>query len=134
MLQDQVLREVNFKAVRSQGAGGQHVNKVATKVILVFNLTESQAFTEEEKERLSASLKNRLTLDGLLVIRVSETRSQFKNRRLAEKRLLALLEQHLQPAKERKKTKPTKASREKRLQKKRHISEKKAGRKKPDLD
>ena len=134
MLQDQVLREVNFKAVRSQGAGGQHVNKVATKVILVFNLTESQAFTEEEKERLSASLKNRLTLDGLLVIRVSETRSQFKNRRLAEKRLLALLEQHLLPAKERKKTKPTKASREKRLQKKRHISEKKAGRKKPDLD
>ena len=134
MLQDQVLREVKFKAVRSQGAGGQHVNKVATKVILLFNLIESEAFTEEEKERLLASLKNRLTLDGLLVIRVSETRSQLKNRRLAEQRLLALLEQHLQPPKERKKTKPTKASREKRLQKKRHISEKKAGRKKPDLD
>ncbi len=134
MLQDQVIREVKFKAVRSQGAGGQHVNKVATKVILVFNLADSLAFTEEEKERLSASLKHRLTRDGLLVIRVSETRSQYKNRRLAEQRLMELLEQHLQPQKERKRTKPTKASREKRLQKKRHISEKKAGRKKPGLD
>ncbi len=131
---DQVLREVKFKAVRSQGAGGQHVNKVATKVVLVFDPVGSEAINPEEKERLIASLKHRLTIDGLLVVQVSETRSQFKNRRLAEQKLLKLLEQHLKPQKERKKTRPTKTSKEKRLQKKRHTSEKKAGRKKPDLD
>ncbi len=131
---DQVLREVKFKAVRSQGAGGQHVNKVATKVVLVFDPVHSEAINPEEKDRLIASLKHRLTADGLLVVQVSETRSQFKNRRLAEQKLLALLEQHLRPQKERIKTRPTKTSKEKRLQKKRHTSEKKAGRKKPDLD
>ena len=131
---DQVLREAKFKAVRSQGAGGQHVNKVATKIVLVFDLINSQALSEEEKERLIPALKHRLTRGGLLLIQCSETRSQFKNRRLAEEKLLAVLGQKLEIQKERKKTRPTKASKEKRLRKKRHVSEKKAGRKKPDLN
>ncbi len=131
---DQVLREARFKAVRSRGAGGQHVNKVATKVVLVFDLVHSEAFSTEEKEQLLASLKHKLTREGLLVIQASETRSQLKNRRLAGEKLLAILGENLEPQKERKKTRPTKASKEKRLQKKRQISEKKAGRKKPDLN
>ena len=131
---DQLFREVSFKAVRSSGAGGQHVNKVSTKVILVFDLDRSIAFTEEEKNRLYHTLRQRLTKDNLLVIQAGDTRSQVKNREIAQQRLLNLLTTGLEKPKERKKTRPTKKSIEKRLKTKRKVAEKKSGRKKPDLD
>ena len=131
---DQLFREVSFKAVRSSGAGGQHVNKVSTKVILVFDLDKSIAFTEEEKNRLYHTLRQRLTKDNLLVIQAGDTRSQVKNREIAQQRLLNLLTTGLETPKERKKTRPTKKSVEKRLKTKRKVAEKKSGRKKPDLD
>ena len=131
---DQLFREVSFKAVRSSGAGGQHVNKVSTKVILVFDLDKSIAFTEEEKNRLYHTLRQRLTKDNLLVVQAGDTRSQVKNREIAQQRLLALLSTGLETKKERKKTRPTKKSVEKRLKSKRKVAEKKSGRKKPDLD
>ncbi len=131
---DQLFREVSFKAVRSSGAGGQHVNKVSTKVILIFDLDESTAFTEEEKNRLYHTLRQRLTKDNLLVVQAGDTRSQVKNREIAQQRLLNLLSTGLKKQKERKKTRPTKKSVEKRLKSKRKVAEKKSGRKKPDLD
>ncbi len=131
---DQLFREVSFKAVRSSGAGGQHVNKVSTKVILVFDLDKSTAFTEEEKNRLYHTLRQRLTKDNLLVVQAGDTRSQVKNREIAQQRLLNLLSTGLKKQKERKKTRPTKKSVEKRLKSKRKVAEKKSGRKKPDLD
>ncbi len=131
---DQLFREVSFKAVRSSGAGGQHVNKVSTKVILVFDLDRSIAFTEEEKNRLYHTLRQRLTKDNLLVIQAGDTRSQVNNREIAQQRLLNLLTTGLEKPKERKKTRPTKKSIEKRLKTKRKVAEKKSGRKKPDLD
>lgn len=131
---DQLIKEISFKAVRSSGAGGQHINKVATKVVLIFDLNRSKAFSEKEKNRLSDFLKQRLTKDKLLIIQAGDTRSQYKNRAIAQDRLITLLSKGLEIPKARKKTIPTKSSIEKRLKTKRKLSEKKTSRKKPDLD
>ena len=128
---DQILNETKFKAVRSSGAGGQHVNKVATKVILIFNLRNSVAFTPEEKERLYKKLGNKLSRDHTLIVQADDSRSQVKNREIAGQKLLKLLSNSLETPKRRKKTKPSKSSKERRLKEKMKQSEKKAGRKKP---
>ena len=134
MNNDQILKEVSFKAVRSSGAGGQHVNKVATKVILVFDLDNSIALTSDEKEQLKTTIGNMLTKDNLIIVQASETRSQLKNRRIAIDKLFKILNDGLVTRPKRKKTKPTKASREKRLKSKRMISRKKQSRQRPDMD
>ena len=134
MNSDQILKEVSFKAVRSSGAGGQHVNKVATKVILVFDLDNSIALTSDEKEQLKTTIGNMLTKDNLIIVQASETRSQLKNRRIAIDKLFKILNDGLVTRPKRKKTKPTKASREKRLKSKRMISRKKQSRQRPDMD
>ena len=134
MNSDQILKEVIFKAVRSSGAGGQHVNKVSTKVILVFDLESSDALTVNEKEQLRQSLATALTKENLLIIQAADTRSQLKNRRIAEERLIRILSDGLVKKPKRKKTKPTKAAKEKRLKSKRLISQKKKDRQKPDSD
>ncbi|MGI9546655.1 MAG: alternative ribosome rescue aminoacyl-tRNA hydrolase ArfB [Flavobacteriaceae bacterium] len=134
MKTDQILKEVSFKAVRSGGSGGQHVNKVSTKVILVFDLMRSTALKQEEKERLLSTLAHRLTRDNYLIVQAADTRSQTKNREIAQQRLLNLLSSNLQVAKKRKRTKPTKTSKEKRLKSKKQLSAKKTSRKKPKLD
>ena len=132
MNKDQILKEVRFKAIRSSGAGGQHVNKVATKVILIFNLPNSEAFTTEEKIRLQENLRNRLNKAQELLVQSGDSRSQTKNRETANKRLFKILEESLREQKVRKKTKPSRASKEKRLKAKRIQAEKKSSRKKPD--
>ena len=134
MDQDQILKEVVFKAVRSSGAGGQHVNKVSTKVILLFDLEESNAFTVQEKEQLKRSIGGSLTNEGILIIQSADTRSQLKNRKLAEEKLIQTLTNGLVKKPKRKKTKATKASKEKRLKSKKILSQKKQSRKKPDTD
>lgn len=129
-----IVQELKFKAVRSSGAGGQHVNKVSTKVELSFDLFNSDALTDIEKERILKKLKSRLTNDGILSLYGDATRSQHRNKELVIKRFLKLLEDSLKIPKKRKKTKPSKGAIEKRLKSKKKASQKKANRSKPDLE
>ena len=131
---DALVSELNFKAVRSSGSGGQNVNKVATKVELSFNVLASLVLNEKEKERLLKKIGHRLTKDHNLMLQCDETRSQLKNKQLAIKRFLEIIEQGLKIEKKRIPTKISKAAIRKRLKEKRKLSDKKANRKKPDLE
>lgn len=130
---DDLLQEVSWKAVRSSGPGGQHVNKTASKVILHFDIPNSSALTEEEKSRLLKKLSSRLTTEGVLILESSATRSQHKNRELGMERLGEVIREGIIKPKPRKKTKPSKASKLKRLREKKALSEKKSNRQKPSL-
>jgi ribosome-associated protein len=129
-----LLQELQFKAVRSSGAGGQHVNKVSSKIELFFNLKASKAFSEKETERILLKLANRLTKENVLLLQCDESRSQHKNKQLVIKRFLALIENALVVPKKRRKTKPTRSAIEKRLKSKKKAAQKKANRSRPDLD
>ena len=128
--QKQLESEFEFSSVRSGGSGGQHVNKVSTKIELRWNLSNSTAFSEEEKARLKSKLANRISKENNLVIHCDEYRSQYRNKELAKKRLFELLEISLLIPKKRKKTKPSIAAKQKRLKQKKLNSEKKQSRKK----
>lgn len=130
----QLMRELQFKAVRSGGAGGQHVNKVSTKIELTFDLFNSTAFLHMEKERLLNKLESRLTNDGLLLLQCDATRSQHKNKELVIRRFLDVIESGLKVPKKRKRTKPSRAAKEKRLKAKKMTAQKKASRGKPNLE
>lgn len=130
---NQLKEELTFKAVKSSGPGGQHVNKTASKVIVQYDLPNSEALNDEEKARALEKLSSRLTNDGILIVESSETRSQHKNKELALERLVEIVSSSVKRKKIRKKTKPSKASKLKRLREKKVISEKKANRQKPDL-
>jgi ribosome-associated protein len=129
-----ILRELQFKAVRSSGAGGQHVNKVSTKIELVFDLEASAALSDLEKERIASKLSSRLTKENVLLLQCDESRSQHKNKALVIKRFLETIENALKVPKKRRKTKPSRSSIEKRLKSKKKSAQKKANRSKPDLD
>jgi len=129
-----IIQELQFKAVRSSGAGGQHVNKVSTKIELSFELNASNALSEKEKERLLIKLSHRLTKENMFLLQCDESRSQHKNKELAVKRFLNVIENALKVSKKRKATKPSKASVERRLQSKKKAAQKKANRTKPNLD
>lgn len=131
---DQLLNELSFKAIRSSGSGGQHVNKVATKVELQFNLDASEALSETEKNRLYEVLGNKLTKDNRLILQCGDTRSQLKNKEIVIKRFLTMIEEGLIEPEERKPTKIPKAVKKKRLVNKRKHSEKKSNRKPPEID
>lgn len=130
----QILHELRFKAIRSSGSGGQHVNKVSSKIKLFFDLDNSYALKDEEKERLRLKLSNRLTKEKIIILQCDESRSQHKNKELVIKRFLDLIESGLKIPKKRRATKPSKAAVEKRLQNKKKVSKKKAGRSKPNLE
>ncbi|CAA0147369.1 alternative ribosome rescue aminoacyl-tRNA hydrolase ArfB [Tenacibaculum maritimum] len=131
---ENLIRELQFKAVRSSGAGGQHVNKVSSKVVLSFDLHSSLSLSSEEKELISRRLKNRLTKSSCIVLECGETRSQYRNKEIVIQRFIALIKIALTATKRRKATKPTKASVRKRLQKKQTTSLKKQLRQKPRID
>ena len=101
MILTNLISELNFKAIRSSGSGGQHVNKVSSKVELSFDLDASEVLTEIQKDRLQKKLKNRLNTQGILILQCDETRSQHRNKELVIKRFLAMIEDGL---KEQKKT------------------------------
>jgi ribosome-associated protein len=122
------LAEIGFRFSGSSGPGGQHVNKTATKVTLLFDVAQSPSLSDEQRGRLLEKLANRIDSEGVLHIHAQASRSQFKNRELALARLQTLLAQALRPPKPRKKTKPGRAAVEKRLVSKRKQSEKKQGR------
>ncbi|MCD9585004.1 alternative ribosome rescue aminoacyl-tRNA hydrolase ArfB [Tenacibaculum maritimum] len=131
---ENLIRELQFKAVRSSGAGGQHVNKVSSKVVLSFDLHSSLSLSSEEKELISKRLKNKLTKSSCIVLECGETRSQYRNKEIVIQRFIALIKIALTATKRRKATKPTKASVRKRLQKKQTTSLKKQLRQKPRID
>lgn len=131
---DALKSELTYKAVRSSGSGGQHVNKVASKVILYFNLQASSVFTEEEKQKLKEFFNNRLNKQDILMLTSDESRSQFRNKAIVTHRFLELIEEALKEDKERKPTKIPKAIKRKRLENKRKNSEKKTNRKPPKAD
>ncbi|RIV43882.1 alternative ribosome rescue aminoacyl-tRNA hydrolase ArfB [Flagellimonas pelagia] len=134
MDKQQIHRELIFKAVRSSGAGGQHVNKVSSKVELSFNLPVSEGLSDMEKERLQSKLSSRLTNEGVLILQCDEARSQHKNKELVVKRFFDILKKGLEVPKKRRPTKPTKSAVEKRLKLKKMSAERKASRRKPNLD
>ncbi|WP_066222012.1 alternative ribosome rescue aminoacyl-tRNA hydrolase ArfB [Formosa haliotis] len=129
-----LISELSFKAVRSSGAGGQHVNKVASKVELSFSVLESSVLNEEQKERLISKLDTRLTKNQVLVLQCDESRSQHKNKDLVISRFLYIIKEGLKVAKKRRPTKIPKSAIKKRLKSKRNVSDRKALRRKPDLD
>lgn len=128
MNKELLIKELLFNTSRSGGAGGQHVNKVATKVELQFDVYSSNALTEEEKGLVFSQLKNRINNNGIFKLHADTTRSQLKNKEIAIERFLTLIEKALTPKVARKKTKPSKASKEQRLNEKRKLSEKKSSR------
>jgi ribosome-associated protein len=132
--EEAILHELTFKAIRSSGSGGQHVNKVSSKVELTFNLSESLLFDGDQKERLLRKLQNRLTKEGVLVLQCGESRSQHKNKGIIIKRFFSIIDTALIIPKKRIRTKIPKSVIRKRLKNKRNRSEKKANRKKPNLD
>lgn len=130
---DTLKQELNWKAVKSSGPGGQHVNKTASKVVVNFDVANSNALSEEEKSRIFKKLSSRISKSGELTLESGATRSQHQNKELVTERLLEMITQAVKKEKPRKKTKPTKASKLKRLREKKIRAEKKGNRQKPPL-
>ncbi len=128
-----LVQELSFSASRSSGPGGQHVNKVNTKIELRFNVANSNVLNDDEKGIILSKLANKLTLENDLIITVQTSRSQLKNKIEAIQKFISLIENALTPQKTRKATKPTLTSIKKRLDNKKQASIKKNLRKKPEL-
>ena len=129
-----IISELQYKAVRSSGAGGQNVNKVSSKVVLTFDLNASDALNEEEKERIKLKLASRLTSEDILILNCDEDRSQLKNKSIVTKRFLEKIKNALVIPKIRKATKIPKSVIRKRIKDKKNVSEIKQNRRKPNHD
>lgn len=127
----QLEHEFKFTASRSSGPGGQHVNKVNTRVELRLSISDSAVFSAHQKAVLLQKLGTRINASQELVLSAESERSQWRNKENVKKRFFSLTETALTPPKKRKKTKPSASSRLKRLQNKKQLSEKKARRKNP---
>ena len=134
MENQKIISELSFKAVRSSGAGGQNVNKVSSKVVLTFDLKNSQGLTDEEKLLVKTKLFSRLTTDAILILNCDEDRSQFRNKEIVTKRFLELVKNAVLIPKERKPTKIPKSVIRKRIKNKKNMSEVKKNRRKPNLE
>lgn len=126
--------ELTFKSSRSSGSGGQHVNKVATRVSLAFDVNKSVFLSDTQKKRIEKKLKHRMNKEGVLLLDCSETRSQYRNKQLVIQQFDQLIQEAIKPPKYRKKIpKARQANPNVRLEKKRKRSEKKALRGKVQL-
>jgi ribosome-associated protein len=124
--------ELREEFIHASGPGGQHVNKVATAVKLRFDVAHSPALPEDVRRRLMRLAGKRITEEGELVIDARRFRSQERNRRDARERLVALIRKASEKPKPRRKTRPTAASKRRRLEEKRRRSAIKRSRGKPD--
>lgn len=129
---EKIISELQFKAVRSSGAGGQNVNKVSSKVVLSFDLKNSQALSDEEKVLLETKLSSRLTSEKILILNCDEDRSQLKNKAIVTRRFLDIITAGLVVPKIRKATKIPKSVIRKRIKDKKNVAEIKKTRRKPD--
>jgi len=120
--------ELGVRATRAGGPGGQHVNTSSTRIELTWNVPASTALSDAEKGRALRALASRMDTDGTLRIVASDTRSQRQNLELAEQRLAALVRRALVVPRVRKKTRPTRASVERRLAEKKRAGAKKRDR------
>lgn len=125
------VTELTFRASRSGGPGGQHVNTSSTRVELTWDVAASPALSEEQRARVMRRLANRIDGSGVLHMSSARTRSQARNRDDVTERFRGLLARALEPPKPRKRTRPPRASKEKRLSEKKKRSETKALRRPP---
>jgi ribosome-associated protein len=125
------LAELSFRASRSGGPGGQHVNTSSTRIELWWNTETSPSLSAEQRARVRARLSTRLTADGSLRIVASETRSQSRNRELAIERFRQVLARALMVTKRRKPTRPSRAAKERRLTEKKQRGARKRERRPP---
>ena len=112
---ENLIAEVSFKTSRSGGSGGQHVNKVSTKVELDFDVMESKVLTDEEKALISEKLASRLTSDGILQVISQSERSQLRNKKVALEKFQELIQACFVVPKKRKPSKVPRRVKEKRL-------------------
>ncbi len=126
--------ELSFEFSRSSGPGGQNVNKVSTRVTLLFDVSGSPSLTDEQRSRIMSRLRTRITKAGVLRVTSQKHRSQSANREAARERFAELLHEALRRTRPRRKTNVPKAVREKRLTDKRHRGRLKRQRKPDDAD
>ncbi len=123
-------KELKFRVARSGGSGGQHVNKVSTKVELLFDVLKSQTLTDEQRALIVERLSNRITQEGILQIASEASRSQLQNKTLAIKKFDQLIFKALKPVKTRAEVVAYTANKRKRLEEKKQTAEKKTTRRK----
>ena len=128
------LDELVFRFSRSGGPGGQHANRSETRVELVFDIAGSPSLTEAQRELLLERLSRTLDKEGYLHLASRRSRSQHENRQAVIARFQALLQRALRQRKRRRPTRPSRAARDKRLEKKRQLAAKKQARRRPTLD
>lgn len=117
--------EITFRTSRSCGPGGQNVNKLETKVELLFDVKNSPSLSDEQRSRILLNLKNRIDSSGILHLASQTSRSQWENRQRVVSEFVRVLSFAIRPAKKRIATRPSKVAKEERLRKKRIASEKK---------
>ena len=126
--------ELEVRASRSSGAGGQHVNKTSSRIEIEWNIKSSSAITDEQRKRLLSRLASRLSDEGAIRVVASDTRSQLRNREAAERRLGETIAKALIVPKKRKPTRRPRSADEARLSEKKKHSERKRERQRPITD
>ncbi len=122
-------KELSFKTSRSSGAGGQNVNKVETSVTVLWKIEDSEFFNDSQKDLIQTKLKNRINAEGFLFLTVSENRTQLMNKTKAIEKILEIVDKALIIPKKRVATKPSRGQKQKRLDAKKNLSQKKENRK-----
>jgi ribosome-associated protein len=129
-----LANELVYTTSRSGGPGGQNVNKVSSKVTLLFDVGKSDVLSEEEKNTIFDKMSSRLTREGVLILSSQESRSQIQNKETVIQKFDDLLEKAFKKKKSRKATRPSKGSVQDRIKKKKVHGEKKKWRRKPGAE